>query len=104
MSRSGTAKANGSQTNASCPARWTTAINPPNSACSASLEQAKGVLMESFGVSKEQADEVLHTWGRQRKRTPEAVAEVSVHQVWQGEETCPDRNVAPALERNDDVV
>jgi hypothetical protein len=54
--------------------------------------------MESFGVSKEQADELLHTWARQCKRSPEAVAEVFVHQVWQGEETCQDRNVARALE------
>lgn len=64
------------------------------------LEQAKGVLMEAFGVSAEQAGELFQTWARQCKRPPEVVAEVFVNQVWQGDEPCSDRTVARILEHS----
>ncbi|GAA1556423.1 hypothetical protein GCM10009789_07210 [Kribbella sancticallisti] len=71
-------------------------MNAPT--CSASVEQAKGLLMELFGVSGEQADELLDAWARRCKRSPELVAEVFVCQVWQGDDSRTDRNVARALE------
>ncbi|TDD26769.1 ANTAR domain-containing protein [Kribbella turkmenica] len=91
-------KANGSQANSSSLVRRPTAVNPPNGVRSASFEQAKGVLMESFGVSAQQADALFHAWARQCERSPELVAEVFFRQVWRGEETCSDRAVARALE------
>jgi hypothetical protein len=64
----------------------------------AAVEQAKGLLMEWFGVSTEQAGGVIRAWARQCGRPPEVVADVFVRQIWQGDATACDRAVARALE------
>jgi hypothetical protein len=65
----------------------------------AAVEQAKGVLMESFGVSAGQAGKLVDAWARECGRSPEVVAEVLVHQIWEGDDACCDHLVARALER-----
>jgi hypothetical protein len=62
------------------------------------VEQAKGVLMESFELSADQAGELLTAWSRLCERPPEFVAEVFVHQIWNGDDACCNRPVARALE------
>jgi len=74
-------------------------IGPPDGGCPVAVERAKGVLMEWFGVSLEQAGQLLQAWARQCTRSTEAVAEVLVHQVWEGDDTCCDRTVARTLEQ-----
>ncbi|ADB30251.1 hypothetical protein Kfla_1147 [Kribbella flavida DSM 17836] len=70
----------------------------PDDGFSAAVEQAKGVLMESFGVSARQAGELVHGWARQCDCPPDEVADIFIHQVWQGDRTCSDRAVARLLE------
>jgi hypothetical protein len=64
----------------------------------AAVEQAKGLLMEWFGVSADRADDVIRAWAGRCGRPPEVVAEVFVRQIWQGDATGCDRAVARALE------
>jgi hypothetical protein len=63
------------------------------------VEQAVGVLMEEFGVSAAQAREFLQASAGVCGRPAELVAEVFVHQVWNGDDTYCDRDVARTLER-----
>jgi predicted TIM-barrel enzyme len=63
------------------------------------VDQAVGVLMEEFGVSAGQAREFLQASAGVCGRPVELVAEVFVHQVWTGDDTYCDRNVARTLER-----
>jgi hypothetical protein len=62
------------------------------------LEQAKGLLMECFGVTATQAEALITTWARDCHRSPTAVAQVLVYQVWQGDETYADTSVARTVE------
>ncbi|ONI73946.1 hypothetical protein BWI15_11155 [Kribbella sp. ALI-6-A] len=64
----------------------------------AAVEQAKGLLMEWFGVSAEQAGDVIRAWASRCGRPPQVVADVFVRQIWQGDATACDRAVARALE------
>jgi hypothetical protein len=63
------------------------------------VEQAVGVLMESFGVDASQARDFIEHSAAASGRPAELVAEVFVHQIWEGDDTCCDRNVARTLER-----
>ncbi|GAA1520581.1 hypothetical protein GCM10009741_21620 [Kribbella lupini] len=63
------------------------------------VEEAVGVLMESFGVSASRAREFIEASAGDCGRPSELVAEVFVHQVWMGDDTCCDRAVARTLER-----
>ena len=99
MIQSESAEVNGSQTGQSSASRSTVVIDPADSIRPAAVLQATDVLMDSFGVSAVQADELLYACARQCDRSPEAVAEVFVRQVWYGDETPGDRFVARALEQ-----
>jgi hypothetical protein len=65
---------------------------------SSSQDQAKHVLMDSFGVSSDQADDLLRHWARACHRSTETVAQVLVHQIWAGDTLTCDRTVARVLE------
>jgi ANTAR domain len=64
----------------------------------AAVERAKGVLMESFGVSADQADEAIRAWSGLCECPVDRVARVFVDQIWNGNDDCCDRAVARALE------
>jgi hypothetical protein len=65
---------------------------------SSSQNRAKRVLVDSFGVSSDQADDLLRHWARACHRSTETVAQVLVHQIWSGDTLICDRTVARALE------
>jgi hypothetical protein len=64
------------------------------------LETATELLMEWFGVAAPQAEGLIATWARDCHRTPEAIARVLVHQIWQGDETYADMVAVRTLERS----
>lgn len=64
----------------------------------AAVGRAKGVLMESFGVSADQADEVIRAWSGLCECPVDRVAQVFVHQIWNGDDNCCDSAVARAIE------
>jgi hypothetical protein len=70
-------------------------VKPAARSCS---EQATQLLIEWFGVTAQQADALIATWARDCHRSPQAVAEVLVHQVWHGDHSYFDPAVARTLE------
>lgn len=71
------------------------ALTPLDRPCSV---QAKQLLQGWFGVPANQAEALIARWARHCRRSPEAVAHVLVHQVWQGDQTAADPVVARTLE------
>jgi hypothetical protein len=70
-------------------------VQPVTQPC---LELAAELLTEWFDVTTPQANELIATWARSCHRSPRAVAEVLVHQVWRGDATYVDPAVARTLE------
>lgn len=62
------------------------------------LEQATELLTEWFGIGAAQANALISAWARRCGRSPNAVAQVLVHHVWQGDETYADAAVARTIE------
>lgn len=61
-------------------------------------ELAAQLLKEWFGVTAAQADALIADWARNCQRSPEAIAQVLVRQIWQGTDTTVDPVVARTLE------
>ncbi|TDO47994.1 hypothetical protein EV643_108311 [Kribbella sp. VKM Ac-2527] len=70
-------------------------VEPATRPC---LKQATALLTEWFGVTASQADALIATCARNCRRSPKAVAEVLVHQVWRGDGIYLDPAVARTLE------
>ncbi len=71
----------------------------PRAAELTAVEQAVGVLMESVGMNATQARGLIEHSAGACGRPAELVAEVFVHQIWEGDDTYCDRDVARTLER-----
>jgi hypothetical protein len=63
------------------------------------VQQARHVLVESFGLSINEADLVLQTLSTQRNTSVADIAYVFVHHVWQGEPDPVDHSLVRAVEK-----
>lgn len=63
------------------------------------IAEARRVLSESFGVIPSDCDRVLRAWSEQTNAPLAKVADVLIHQIWNGEETSQDRVLVRSLEQ-----